>query len=298
VRSDGVHEIPARDALYLQVAAIAGAEPSSSFVEIRTLVPDGWPGPREFVPVRDLRRAVAAVWRLRDRHEVLLGAAPRVCGAGTADAVERVWALRVDCDNEQSVAVLARFKPAPAIVARTGTSKNVHAWWPLREPLSPSWARAACRRLAYALRSDLSVGDPSRVMRAIGSLNHKHAQPRPVVCVRLELDVFTCDQVVGGLPDPPERHPRPPREQPSSTVTANAARVLEGLKRTVREAQQGNRNHALHWASCRLREHGEGRLLDVAGARAVLHEAALDAGLREHEIRQTLASGLGGRATP
>jgi hypothetical protein len=282
-------EIPARAGLLMQLALIAGNEPASSFIEVRCLHPDGRPGPREFVPVRDPRRAIELVARLRDRCEVLLGVAPRTSRAGTASAVERVWALRVDCDTPESGECLRLFRPEPSIVLGSGTAENVHGYFALSEPMPPTWARAANLRLAHALGSDAAVADTPRVMRAIGSLNHKHDPPVPVSCRRLELDVFTCDEVVGSLPDPPVRRP-PPRRAPGSTVAPSAA--LEGLQRTVREARPGGRNAALHWAACRLRDHAGEGLLDVEDGREALREAALDAGLGEYEIEATIASGL------
>ena len=283
--------IEQRDALHLQLALIAGNEPSASFVEVRTLHPDRRPGPRSFVPAREHARTIELIARLRDRHEVLVGVAPRTRQAGTADAVDRVWTLVADCDSEQSVANLRMFRPAPSIVVRSGTASHLHAYWALRAPMPPSWARAANKRLAHVLRSDAAVADPARVMRAIGSRNHKHDPPVPVVCVRLETDTFSCDQVVGGLPDPPERR-RPPRPVSRSSIPPDAA--LEGLLRTVRDSRPGNRNATLHWAACRLRDHVDGRVLDEVAGREALREAALDIGLGEFEVHATIASGLTG----
>lgn len=160
--------------------------------------------------------------------------------------------------------------------------------------MPPAWARAANRRLAYALAADLAVSDPARVMRAVGSSNHKYGSAPRVLATRVELDAFDVAEVVGGLPDPPVR--RPPRRGPSSPISADAARVLDGLTRTVRDAKPGNRNQALHWASCRLRERADEGLLDEVDGRDALREAGLDVGLGEFEVEATIASGLGGGA--
>jgi len=42
-------------------------------------------------------------------------------------------------------------------------------------------------------------------MRAAGTWNHKHGEPKAVEVERLELDVFTAAEIVGALPDPPGR---------------------------------------------------------------------------------------------
>ena len=50
--------VPAPEALLLQLGALTGNEPKGSYLEVRCLRPDGQPGRREFVGVRQLRRAV------------------------------------------------------------------------------------------------------------------------------------------------------------------------------------------------------------------------------------------------
>lgn len=283
---DTTQAIPARDALHLQLACIAGNEPPESFLEIRCLRPDGRPGPRRFLPIGDHRQAIEVVRELRDRCDVLIGVAPRSRRAGTADAVARVWCLRADCDSAESVARLRRFLPRPSIVAMSGTTDHRHAYWPLSTPLPASWARAANLRLAHALRSDPAIADAPRVMRAIGSYNHKHRPAALVSCTRAELDMYTCDQLVGGLPDPPSR--RPPAPRPRSAASPSAA--LNGLVRTIRAAQPGHRNRVLYWSACRVADRAD--QLDAEAARAALRDAGLAVGLREHEVAATLSSAL------
>ena len=281
--------IPQQVALGLQLAMIAGNEPAESFLEVRCLRPDGRPGPRRFLPIREHQQAAEVIAGLRVGYEVLIGVAPRTQQAGTADAVARAWCVWVDCDGAESVARLRRFLPRPSIVLRSGTGKNLHGYWPLRAPLPPSWARAANRRLAHALGSDAKVADPARVMRAIGTVNQKH-HPVPVVCVRAELDIYTVGEVVGHLPDPPQRQPKAPR--PASRSSASPSAALAGLAQTIRAAKQGNRNAALHWCACRVADHAAGGLLDLEDGRDALREAALAAGLGEVEVDATLRSAL------
>jgi hypothetical protein len=61
------------------------------------------------------------------------------------------------------------------------------------------------------------------------------------------------------------------------------------------KGQPGERNSLLHWAACRVAEHAVDGTLDEAEARAALHQAAVEAGLNEDEIRGTLDSALGRR---
>lgn len=271
-------EIPVRDALRLQLAAFAGNEPDSSKLEVRCLRPEGRPGPRAFVAVRDLRAAVEKILTL-DTVNVYVGAAPRVRESGRAADVERVWTLWADADSEQAVEALRRFRPLPSIVVRTSPGR-LQALWPLRVAVAPAWARRANRRLAHALGADMAATDPARILRAIGSHNFKHSPPTPVACARLELDVFEMRDVAGALPDVPGDAPRPVRARSRVPETQGS---LAGLVRAVREAPEGQRNAVLFRTACRALDEGH-------DARQELRQAALDAGLREHEVNRTLDS--------
>jgi hypothetical protein len=276
--------IPERDALYLQLAAIAGNEPPSSYLEIRPLNPSG---AQEFVPVREQAVAVEQVLALRDHHQVYVGAAPRVRRDGRAAAVERVWCLWADCDGREALGRLCDFRPLPAIVVRSGSEDSAHAYWPLREPLPPLWAQRANRRLALTLGADRASTDAPRILRPIGTLNHKHDPPRLVRCTRLEIEAFSWVEVVGSLPDD-RVYVAPPRSAGEHRPVSNPGRQLEGLVRTVAEAKEGNRNSVLHWAACCVRESD----IDPAVATSELRLAALHAGLPEPEIERTIASAL------
>jgi RepB DNA-primase from phage plasmid len=275
--------IPAREALPLQLGALAGNEGASSFLEVRPLSRDGSPMPSEraFVPVRELRRAAAIALELREAANVFVGACPRIRESGTAQDVARCWALWADLDGPDALKRLARFRPLPSLVIRTGSPDHAHAYWSLRRAIPGSWAQRCNRRLARALGGDMASTDPARVLRAVGTLNHKSAPAAEVVCTRLELDVFTGEQVVGALPDSPHYAPRPRiRSIPAGNGSTGP---LEALVRTVRDAQVGERNAVLYWAGCRAVDEG----LD---ARELLRQAALDAGLPEREVDATLNS--------
>jgi hypothetical protein len=286
--------MPQDVAARLQFAAIAGNEPAASYFEIRPLDRDGQPAVRErsFIPVRERDQAAERCIKLAPDYNVFVGVAPRVCEDGTAAAVERCWVLWADCDGADALERLRGFRPLPSIVVRSGSDDSAHAYWPLREPLSPVWTQRANRRLAGKLGADTKATDAPRILRPAGTLNHKTDPPRPVVCTRLELDVFTFDQVVGRLPDDRGYTPRAPAEQHGG----DTAKSLEGLARTVRDAPIGNRNASLYWAACRLAAEANAGRLDAAQASETLRDAALDAGLSETEIRGTLRSALDTRA--
>jgi hypothetical protein len=159
VELDVHYPIPHREALTLQLAAFAGNEPASSFLEIRPLKPTGV---QEWVPVRELRRAVAAVLRARVRHEVFVGVNPRSTRGGKTEHVARSWCLLADCDTPAAVERLRGFKPRASIIVASGGPGHLHAYWPLRRPLERETARAANLKLAAALESDSSCTDPPR----------------------------------------------------------------------------------------------------------------------------------------
>jgi RepB DNA-primase from phage plasmid len=285
--------IPQDQALRFQLAAIVGSEPAESYVELRPLLPDGRPShARAFVPVVQVETITARVRELARTVNLFIGAAPRVRKNGTARAVERVWTLWADLDGQGALDRLGAFQPLPSIVIRTGSAASAHAYWPLREPIPAAWARRANRRLALALGADLASTDAARVLRACGSLNHKHQPPARVFCSRLEPETFSMGEVVGGLRDAPEYLHRPRERQ---RVVADLPVALDGLARTVAAARPGNRNNALHWAACRARE-----WIDAGGDRATVREAlrdaALTAGLTEQEVEATLRSVLDARA--
>jgi hypothetical protein len=285
--------IPQDVALRLQLAAIAGGEPESSLIEMRPLTPDSRPVPAEraWLPVRDADGLTARVAALAPAFNVYLGVAPRVRQGGRAADVERVWVLWVDLDGREALERLRAFRPLPSIVIRTGSTDSAHAYWPLREPLPPSWAQRANRRLQLRLGADPAATDPARILRPAGSLNHKHGRPREVVCTRLETDVFTFDEVVGRLPD--TEHYRPGIVRTAEhRISAEPSRVLAGIVRTITAKGEGERNHTLNWAAYRAGQHIAHGELDEGLTIAELRSAAEHVGLPDFEIERTLASGI------
>jgi hypothetical protein len=143
----------------------------------------------------------------------------------------------------------------------------------------------------------MSAAEPARVLRPVGSRNHKHDPPTRVECVRLELDAFTVAEVVGGLADDPACMPAVPAAR-RSVPESDAGAVLDGLVRTILEApapcgdHPGDRNNALFWAANRVREHIETGVGDATWIEA-LRDAARRAGLDDHAIEATLRSALG-----
>jgi hypothetical protein len=245
--------IPQEVALRLQCVTIRGHEPASSYFELRPLDPAGR---QEFIPLGDVLAVVDRVESLREHHQLYIGAAPRTREAGTADAIERVWCLWADCDSAEAVEELRRFRPLPSIVVASGTEGHLHAWWPLKDSITPRWAERANKRLAHRLKADPASTDVARIMRPIISVNRKTSPATLVECIRLKTTEYRMADVVGGLPDAPSLAPivtTPSHRAPRSSGDPGA--TLGGLVRVVRDATVGERNNRLNWAAFRAGEH-------------------------------------------
>jgi hypothetical protein len=282
--------IPQHVALRLQLAAIGGNEPSSSYIELRVFRPDMTPAAdlRSFVGVRELERAAARVVELAPKYHVYVSCAPRIAPGGTKDLVERAWCLWADCDTAESVERLRAFRPRASIITRSSVAA-MHAFWQLSKPIPGANVRRANRRIAFALGADRNACDAARVLRPILSVNHKYTPPVTVSCVRLELDAFAATDIIGTLPDDPAELPRPRREfSPSSDGPTR----IDGLVRKVADAPDGTRNNVLNWAAWKAgRDAARGRV-DLEEARERLREAALSTGLDERATAATIRSGF------
>jgi hypothetical protein len=209
---------------------------------------------------------------------VFVGAAPRTSyTSGTLKDIERVWCLWADLDTAESGWKLRAFEPQPSIVTRSGGPNRYHAYWQLDGPVSVQAADRANRRIMKALGAD-NCGDPTRILRPIGSINHKHGTV--VDCARLEPDAYSLTDVVGDLDDDDRYKPRP-----RIPFQRRGYRDADGLVAAVANAQDGNRNKTLYWAARRAGD--EGTLDQV---RDLLADAAAHAGLAERAVQSTLAS--------
>ena len=121
-----------------------------------------------------LREAADELLELGARSDVYVGCAPRLRLAGDRGALGPAWVLWVDCDGAASVARLAEFVPAPAVVVRSGSATNVHAYWPLVRPLAPASGTRATRT-RWSSSTGSSGSSPSGHPRR---RNRQHAVPR------------------------------------------------------------------------------------------------------------------------
>jgi hypothetical protein len=196
------------------LSALTGDEPPGGLIEVRYREPGG-PMRQRFHRSDRPELAAEIVLMLSRRHDVYVGCAPRRRRWGGRRAIERAWALWVDCDDAEASNRLAAFHPAPAIVVASGSGKNRHAYWPLREPLTPREAEAANMRLALALGADPAATDAARILRPPHTRNFKHDPPAPVVLERLGDERHMAADLVRDLPALPEPTGRGPEPGPA-----------------------------------------------------------------------------------
>jgi hypothetical protein len=105
---------------------------------------------------------------------------------------------------------------------------------------------------------------------------------------------------VGELPGVPqwlaELVPARPAQPIRTRLSGDPSRIIEGLARTVRTAETGNRNRSLYWSVCRAAEHAHVGQVNEDEALSHLRAAALEAGLDQDEIEATIRSGRSTRA--
>jgi hypothetical protein len=188
-----------------QATMILGGD-ESAYVELRAVHPTLTGKDkvkRRWFRLGELDRLERAAATLAESRNVYLGgAARREYGGGGADDVAFAANLWVDCDTPESVAALRQFRPTPTLVVRSSTIDGVHlqGWWSLTERLEPDDIKPALARLAAALGSDTQCVDVARVMRAVDTVNHKRAEPEPVVATYFTGEMFALNTVLASAP--------------------------------------------------------------------------------------------------
>ena len=156
---------------------------------------------RSFHRALAIEGVVDTVVALAPSTDVYVGVVPRRRRGGRRDDLLRhasvVW---VDCDTDKSVAALDAFRPPPAIVVATGSGKNRHAYWLLRDAVELDVIEQTNRRLATAVGGDTRSIDAARILRPAGSLNRKHSPPVPVLLVACETRRCALGELDAALP--------------------------------------------------------------------------------------------------
>jgi hypothetical protein len=142
------------------LAALAGTTNHGQLIELRYRLDDRQRMGQVFESPSRLRGLATRAIALGRRSDVYVGCAPRTRRHGGRDAIDTAFVLWADCDGDAAAATLADFEPVPAMVIRSGTGANCHAYWPLTEPLGRDEVERANRRLAHALGADPASRTP------------------------------------------------------------------------------------------------------------------------------------------
>lgn len=232
-----------RAALRVQLGAIVTPRPRGGFLEVRWRLARGGMG-RMFHPAERVNAAMQTILAVGAKTDVYVGVAPRTRQEGTAAAVERTHLLWADLDSPDALERLGAFPHRPTLLVASGT--GCHAYWTLRDPggLEARWIAQANRRLAYALAGDPRSCDPARILRPIGTGNHKTSPARRVELVGFAFTAYDVRELVGDLPDPPDAKPapkpRPPRPRDAEhdvLDTIAPADYIEALTGNVADAE-------------------------------------------------------------
>jgi len=209
------------------LATLAGYGRGEGYLELRWRAGRGMRS--EHFAIGELDSAAARALTLAPRQDVYVGATPRARRpavdsghrAGARSAVDESWVLWVDCDRPDSHHRLQVFSPRPALAVASG-SGGTHAYWPLVRAVGPDLLEHANRCLALALDGDRQSVDAARILRPLGTLNHKHSPPRPVeprwfdegAAVELDAVLASLPELPGSAAGVGAVRPRDPRGDP------------------------------------------------------------------------------------
>ncbi len=176
------------------------------------------------------------------------------------DETEWLWA---DIDEKRGVTfarLLRSISLVPQIVVDSG--HGWHLYWHLDEPVPTHVAQGAMKVIATALGGD-AVGDPARIMRIPGTVNHKDGGSVPVRLLRL---------------DPLTKHRFSDFDLPLPDVPRGERTLYDGEEWTLSSTDSpkfpdGERNRGLT------------RLAGAMVLKGMAHESILDALLAENVIR-------------
>jgi CHC2 zinc finger len=197
--------------LYLRILCATSA--TDRWLDVRWRVP-AHPMRRRFIAAQQPRLAERLI-DSRARHgDVYVGVALRNSdshgGRASVPAAHLAW---IESDNPRSAALLESFPYPPSMLIASGTPGHLQAYWTLDRRCDAPELERLNRRLACALAADPGCTDAARILRPPGTLNHKHAPPRPVILLRFNASVpVALEQLDGALPadpDPPVWRPAP-----------------------------------------------------------------------------------------
>ncbi len=141
------------------------------------------------------------------QRNVFVGVLPRTGGRGKNENIERAYWLWADLDSDKlkkggkSLENYINTKialPPTMLVASHGEHGGFHAYWAIEPTTDLEKFKDLNTRLCAALNSD-AVQDFARILRVVGTLNHKYSPPIPVRMWTEREIVYTFEDVEAAL---------------------------------------------------------------------------------------------------
>jgi hypothetical protein len=229
------------------------------------------------------------------------------CSASKAPAIPGPGGFKHASADAAALGELWRCYPGPLVGVRTGEASGLSALDIDNHPDAVRWLAAHRARLPATRVHRTRSGGLHLVFRHAPGVHNSQGRLAKGVDTRGE-GGFVIWWPAAGYPvlcdAPPAPWPRWLSEMlwpPASPVRAGPVgpldlRRFEGLLRTVKFAQEKQRNTKLFWAACRLGEALSRGEITAAVATAALLRAAVAAGLSEREARTTIQSGFSATA--
>lgn len=193
----------------------------------------------------------------------------------------------------------------PRAIVDSGHGLQVY-WARRTRPSDTGTTEETNRALVQAFGGDDKSTDIARILRLPGTQNLKNPErPLPVQVVYSDTDAFVERATLDGLPRPVKAAPAPAPAAPRPQVTGDTQHERYARTALAHECDQmartgeGGRNEQLNRSAFNLGTLIGAGILDEIEATQELTQAARAAGLDDHEIRDTLRSGIaGGKAKP
>lgn len=203
----------------------AGA-PVGSFIELRYRSGSGMG--RAFYDASRLNAVAATITERSSHTDVFVGVIPRRRrGGGRDDLVRQASVVWVDCDTADSAVKLRRFAPGPSVIVQSGTAGNLHGYWLLSEAGDLDAIESTNRRLARAIGADAACADAARILRPIGSTNHKQGRATLVRGERCDSTArYRLGDITEALSDLDQHRSWRPVRSPRTTAGADQLRSV------------------------------------------------------------------------
>jgi len=138
--------------------------------------------------------------------------------------------------------------PAPTAVVRSSPGRE-QFYWRLSRPVSPEIGEELNRRLAYAMRADLSGWDLTQLLRPPGTPNHKYPDTPTVTLTYLDdttaYDPDELDRILPILPARPTTSKAYNGDEPPVNLTGEALQWWSGAKPAMKPDGQIDRSSTL-----------------------------------------------------